>query len=67
LETPTEERLFSLLSVPKCYKQDSQLRVNSWSNELAVRQLPAGINMSTEAEVIVGIYHQETTGKDIGN
>jgi hypothetical protein len=27
---------------------------DSWSNELVVRQLPAGKNVSTEAEGIVG-------------
>jgi hypothetical protein len=43
------------------------LRVDSSSNELVVRQSPAGKNMSTEAEDIVGIRHQVTTGEDIGN
>jgi hypothetical protein len=44
--------------VPRCYKQDS------WSNELIVGQSPAGKNVSTEAEDIVGIRQQATTGKD---
>jgi hypothetical protein len=42
----------------------SQLRVNSWSNELVVKQWPAGKNVSTVAEGIVGIRNQATTGKD---
>jgi hypothetical protein len=46
--------VFSLQSVPRCYKQDS------W------RQSSVGKNVSTEAEDIVGICHQATTGKDIG-
>jgi hypothetical protein len=50
--------VFSVRSVPRCYKQDS------WSNELVVRQSPAGKNVSTEAEDIVGIHHQATTGED---
>jgi hypothetical protein len=41
------------------------LRVDSWSDELIVRQSPAGKNVSTEAEEIVGIRHQATTGEDI--
>jgi hypothetical protein len=32
-------------------------------NELVVRQSPAGKNMSTEEEDIVGIRHQATTGE----
>jgi hypothetical protein len=32
-----------------------------------VRQSPAGKNVSTEAEDIVGIRHQATTGEDIAN
>jgi hypothetical protein len=42
--------VFSTRSTPRCYKQDS------WGNESVVRQLPAGKNMSTEAEDIVGIH-----------
>jgi hypothetical protein len=41
------------------------LRVDSWNNELVVRQSPAGMNLSTEAEDIVGILHQASTGEDI--
>jgi hypothetical protein len=50
--------VFSVLSMPKCYKQDS------WSNESIVGQSPAGKNVSTEAEDIVGIRHQAATGED---
>jgi hypothetical protein len=42
----------------------SQLRVDSWSNKVAVRQSPAGKNMSIEAEDTVGICHQATIGED---
>jgi hypothetical protein len=45
-------------SVPMCYKQDN------WSNELIVGQSPASKNASTEAEEIVAIRHQATTGED---
>jgi hypothetical protein len=38
--------------------------LDSWSNELVVRQSPAGKNVSTEAEDIIGIRHQATTGED---
>jgi hypothetical protein len=41
--------------------------VDNWSNQLVMRQLPAGNNVSTEAEDIVGIRHQATTGEDIAN
>jgi hypothetical protein len=50
--------VFSVRPVPRCYKQDS------WSNELVVGQSPAGKNVSTEAEGIVEIRHQATTGED---
>jgi hypothetical protein len=40
------------------------VRVDSWSNELAARQSSAGKNVSTEAEDMVGIRHQATTGAD---
>jgi hypothetical protein len=43
---------------------DFDLRVDSWSNVLVVRQLTAGKNVSTEAENIVEIRHQATTGED---
>jgi hypothetical protein len=45
----------------------SYLRVNSWSNELVVRQLSADKNVSTEAVNTVRIRHQTTTGEDIAN
>jgi hypothetical protein len=32
-----------------------------------MRQLPAGKNVSMEAEHIVGIHHQVTSGEDIAN
>jgi hypothetical protein len=50
--------VFAVWSVPRCYKQDS------WSNELVVRQLLASKNMSMEADDIIGIRHQATTGED---
>jgi hypothetical protein len=50
--------MFSVQPMPRSYKQDS------WSNELVVRQLPAGKNMSTEADDIVGIHHQAVIGED---
>jgi hypothetical protein len=43
------------------------LRVDTLSDSLVARQPPAGKNTSTEAENIVGIRHQATTGKDIAN
>jgi hypothetical protein len=51
--------MLSVLSVPRCYKQDN------WSNELAVGQSPASKHVSTEAEDIVGVRHQTTTVEDI--
>jgi hypothetical protein len=53
--------VFSVQSVPRCYKQ------GSWSNDLVVRQSSAGKNLTVEAEDIVGIRHQPTTGEDIAN
>jgi hypothetical protein len=47
--------VFSVLSVPTCYKQDS------WGSESVVRQLPVGKNVSMVAEDIVEIRHQATT------
>jgi hypothetical protein len=44
--------------LPRCYKQDR------WTNELVVRQSPTSNNVSMEAEDIVGIRHQVTTGED---
>jgi hypothetical protein len=40
------------------------LRIDSWSNELVVRETPAGKNVNTEAEDMVRIRHQATTGED---
>jgi hypothetical protein len=50
--------VFSVLSMPKCYMQDS------WGNALVVTQSPANKNVSTEAEDIVEIRHQKTTSED---
>jgi hypothetical protein len=57
-------------SMPRSYKQDSHsesVTVDSWSNESVVRQPPAGKNVSTEAEDIVGVSHQATTSENIAN
>jgi hypothetical protein len=43
------------------------LKVDSWSNELVVRHLPNGKNVTTEAENIVRFRYQATTSKDIAN
>jgi hypothetical protein len=40
--------VFSVRFVPRCYKQDN------WSSVLVVGQSPAGKNVITEAEDIVG-------------
>jgi hypothetical protein len=40
----------------------NQLTINSWSNELVVRQSSVDKNMSTETEGIVGIRNQATNG-----
>jgi hypothetical protein len=48
--------VFSVRSVPTCYK-------DNLSNELVVRQSPAGKNVDKEAEDIVGIRRKATTGK----
>jgi hypothetical protein len=45
----------------------SLLRVDIWSNELVVRQSSVGKNVSSNAEDIVAIRHQATTGEDIAN
>jgi hypothetical protein len=50
--------VFYVRSVPICCKQES------WSNDLVVGRSPAGKNLSTEAEDIVGTCHQTTTGED---
>jgi hypothetical protein len=52
------ETMFSVRSVPRCYKQDN------WSNELVVGEPPAGKNVNTEAEDIVGVRNQATTVED---
>jgi hypothetical protein len=41
--------VFFVQSVLRYYKQDN------WSNELVVRQTPAGKNVRTEADAIVGM------------
>jgi hypothetical protein len=61
IENSNRGAVFSVLSRPRCYKQDC------WRNYLVVRQSPASKNVSTEAEDIVAIRHQETTGEDIAN
>jgi uncharacterized UBP type Zn finger protein len=53
--------VFSVRSVPRCCKQDI------WSNEIVVGQSSADKNVSTEAEHIVKIRHQATTGEDTAN
>jgi hypothetical protein len=53
--------MFSVRSCKRCYKQ------YRWSNELVVTQSRIGKNVSTEAEDIVRIRHQATTGEDIAN
>jgi hypothetical protein len=50
--------VFSVQSMPICYKQDS------WRNELLVGRSPTSKNASTEAEDIVEIRHQAMTGAD---
>jgi hypothetical protein len=44
----------------------SQLRVDRSSTELLVGHSPAGKNVSTEAENIVSIRHQETAEDKVG-
>jgi hypothetical protein len=53
----SRELVFSVLPV-RCYIEDS------WNNELVVGQSTVGKNVSTEAENIVEIPHQATTGED---
>jgi hypothetical protein len=71
LETATEEQCFlcgpcrDVINRTVSESELVELRVDSLSNELVVRQLPAGKNMSMEAEEIVEIRHQATTGEDI--
>jgi hypothetical protein len=43
----------------------SQLRADSWSNELVVRETPAAKDVSTEAEDTVENRYQVTTREDI--
>jgi hypothetical protein len=67
LETATEERCFlcgPCRDVISRTGSESQLRVESGSNELVVRQSPAGKNVSTEADDIVENRHQATTDED---
>jgi hypothetical protein len=53
--------VFYVRSVLSCYKQDI------WSNELVVGQSIAAKNVSTEAEDIVRIREEATTGEDIAD
>jgi hypothetical protein len=67
LEIATEERCFLFgpcRDVISRAVSESQFRVESWRNELLVRQSLSGKNVSTEAEDIVGISHQVTTSED---
>jgi hypothetical protein len=50
--------VLSVRSMLISYKQ------GNWNNWLLVGQLPAGKNVSMEAEDIVGIHHQAMTGED---
>jgi hypothetical protein len=50
--------MISVRPVRKCYKQDR------WRNELVVRESPAGMNVSKEAEGIIRIRHMATAGED---
>jgi hypothetical protein len=43
------------------------LRVESWNNELVVRQSPTNNDVSEETEDVCGVRHQATTGADIAN
>jgi hypothetical protein len=47
--------------------EEGQLDWTELDFETVLRQSPAGKDMSTEAEGIVGIRHQATTGEDIAN
>jgi hypothetical protein len=42
-------------------------KVDSWNNELAVRQSPVCKNVNTEAEDIEGTRRQATTGEHTAN
>jgi hypothetical protein len=53
--------VFSVRSVSRCFKQ------SILNNELDVRQSPAGKNVGTEEEDIVGIRHEAPTGVNIAN
>jgi hypothetical protein len=53
-----QQKVFSVGSVPICYKQ------KNWNNGLVVGQLAADKNVRKEAEDIVGIRHQATTRED---
>jgi hypothetical protein len=41
-----------------------EVRIDIWSNGLGVKQWPGGNNVRTEAEDIVVICYQTTTGED---
>jgi hypothetical protein len=53
--------VFSMRSVSRYFKQ------GCWRNELDVRQSSVVKNVGTDAEDIVGIRHEATTGEDIAN
>jgi hypothetical protein len=59
IENSNRVTVFSVRSMPRCYKQDS------WSNVLAVRKSPAGKNLSTKVDDIIRIRHQATTVKTL--
>jgi hypothetical protein len=46
---------------------DPQRKVNSWSNESVVRQLQTSKDENMEAENIVGVRYQATTGENTAN
>jgi hypothetical protein len=50
--------VFYVQSMPRYYKH------HSWNNELVVEESPAGKNITTEAEDIIGISYQATNSED---
>jgi hypothetical protein len=53
-----ETNSFSRAARAEKFQQDS------FNNELVVGQLPAGKNVSTEADNFAGVCHQATAGED---
>jgi hypothetical protein len=53
--------VFSVLSVPKCYKQDC------WNDKLFVRESPVSKNVSKEAENIIEIVIRQRLVKAAEN